>query len=240
MRSFKAQVSFFMIIGVLAVLIISIALFTRNANLKINTQKYGTYSNIYNSVDECISNALFYSAYYVGINGGYVYPRDTYATPLGNLTVALKDNQSRIVTQDVIISNIETMMSDLIPICANDIFSKYSQYEITAGQPFTQLTLTKNTIDAKVTYSVKIKEEGKETELKDFTVSQPIRLGFIVASASEMINRYLANGDKFDINYITGLDFNVKIIPYDARKAIVMTDMKSTVKDHPYIFIFLI
>ena len=55
----------------------------------------------------------------------------------------------------------------------------------------------------------------------------------------KIINDYISTG-LVDINYITNLDINVKIMPYFDKKLVLLIDEKSTVKSHAYIFAFVI
>lgn len=235
----KAQLSIFILVGVIIVLVAA-ALYTITAQKsRLAEISYGAFAEIHNSVQNCIENSLLYSAFYISIKGGYLNPPDYYESPFGNVSYGMKDGTKVLAGIDVIKTELAILVNELIPVCTADIFEKMPQYKITAEPPLTDIMLARNSVDAIVEYKITARLDQKEKVFDRFSASVPIRLSYIHSKINDIIDNAISS-EGIDMTYINGIDLDVRILPYKDTKLFIVSDKQSMINNMAFPFVFAV
>ena len=237
----RGQISLFMIIGIILLLVISVTMYILQSVNNINTNNYkDTPQNVREYVEQCTEQLTYEAAYYVALNGGY-YALPDYFDFNGYKVVYYYGGG--IPARDEIASNMAAYITDRIPLCVNH-FNNYKQkgMDITEETPKTRVTIFDNYILAEFEYPIIVKQGKQVLELKEFpSVRVPVRLGLLHNASVQVTDLFVQDPTILQISKIDDIAQALGVtIYYDwvgDRLAFVIYDPTSSIKGrYEYVF----
>lgn len=200
----KAQVTIFVIIGILIVASVSIYFFVFNKDNK-NNEIPSSVAPIYEFVKSCIENNLEETVYIMGQGGGYYFPPTLSNT--GGFTYYFYEGKNYFLTKSEIEKSISSAVEADILVCV-DGFSKFKDYEINEGRISVETTIENEKIIFNVNYPLSIKKAEEINVLNDFgEYSVNVRFGLIHSLIDELIRKNYYSKNSICIDCLTDLVF---------------------------------
>lgn len=241
----RAQISIFIIIALLLVLSVAIILIVNRSNL--NLSKYSNKDLSQESVkirsifDNCIRQRAVDAIRIIGLQGGYVrLPKKFIGINISDVAYGYYEGKKTLPTKE----NIENEISFYIELstlyCID--YNNFPNLNLSVGKPSAKTKIEKNYVRVSAKVPVSVKKDGKTFALdKDYTEDIPIKLGDIYDVAEGIINREISDSNYIQLSYLTGLNYNVMILPQDEKNIVyVITDNsnESRIDDVAYSFLF--
>ena len=200
----KGQISFFIIIGIIMLIILGTYLALRSTSEQplIPVQK----SPVQQFVDSCLEKNAREAIYLLGQNSGFIYipqelnnpllfyektPLDTYAIPYWWI-----EGKSFVPTNEYVNGQITRYVQENIENCLD--FSTFErQFDIRTGNPIITTSLNQDDISVDLSYPITLTDigNGQITELNNFRVTIPIRVKKALELARIVMEREAS--DKF-------------------------------------------
>ncbi|MBW3015062.1 hypothetical protein KY330_01445 [Candidatus Woesearchaeota archaeon] len=207
----KAQITIFIIIGILIVLLgVFVYIFTRTPEVQIEANVDGVRS----FVEGCIQNRLERGIDLVSMQGGSIYPVDYIETEEGVVGLAY-DSRDVFVS----IEEIEVELSAFVTSTLGSCIQNFSLFEeqgldIEEGEAFARARVLPQVVRVDVEYPLKI-VDGGVVELNEFTVSKESR----VAEAHTVIKSIVENTkeDWIDLAFLSSLG-DVTVLPVSSTE----------------------
>ena len=232
--SSSAQVSVFVIVGIVIVAGLFIFLFiSKDYKNDINT------NNIKNFVSDCIKQTGFDVLYKVGKGGGYYFPAN-FSTGSG-VTYYYSNGKGYVPAKSDIEKEISFYLERKLFLCTNN-FKDFPDFNISQEDIKVNTKIKDNYVDLDVLYPLSI-SKGENTELlKNFKVEIPVRFGVLYDSAKSIIDEQLGHESiclTCLLNISVKNNFYADIIVYDNQTVIFsFRDEKSKIDDKAFIFAF--
>lgn len=237
----KAQVTVFIILGIIIVAGILIFFFTKQETAKKQEIPPET-QPIYSFVEECIRQTGIEGVYAVGKGGGY---RNNYCEECkeDSVSVYYYIGKNNMPTKGVIQDEISNYIKEKIPNCINN-FKNFPDYQIKQEEIKPQVTILDNNVIINAEYPILITKE-KTTSFSEFKdIEIPIRLGLIYDSVKNIIDSQVqSNADALCLScleYMTDKN-NLSVTLEDHPTElffIKIIDNNTKINNMPYEFIY--
>ena len=186
----RAQVSLFVVIGVILLIIASFSYILSIDNTKVSKNTVGNYNAdpIKLLVESCISNRIEQGVFLNSYSGGYY---DIYRYDGANITAPylFYNNNSYMPSLSTVEKGIASYINDTIGSCLDSSLAlNYTNISIDKRSMDFKVTITEHGIDASAAIPIIIRSSGREIQLKDFSVSTPIPYKKVYDSASSILS----------------------------------------------------
>tara|TARA_Y100000034_G_scaffold28265_1_gene33982 strand:- start:770 stop:1495 length:726 start_codon:yes stop_codon:yes gene_type:complete len=212
----RAQVTVFIIVAI--VIIAGIGLFFI---LKDKISFGGGISpevmSIYSYVESCIKDELVESIELVGLQGGYINVPQQHLQAENLTPIAYGYNRGNNVlpTKNKIEAEISNYIKLHLSICLDS--GSFSGFEIKKGEINVDTKIKENRVLVLVNYPLGISKGDSSYLLKEYSVESLSKLWEAHNIADEMVNQLVADPSNIDMTYLTNLDYDVIIVPYDDK-----------------------
>ncbi len=243
----KGQLSMFIIMGILLLLVVSIYFALRSFVTSINMEKedkmagdFATMAervNIYTG--ECVKNFARDTLDLFGAIGTTLEPREgrfmlNEIQPVAYLRVNDKDYLPAIEDWQKTITQI---FNGLLVTCNYSTFQTHG-IEVTHGTMDTTVTVGDKSVDFKTNYPIHIAAGPTSKEYMKYSVNIPVRLGYIHGAMHEIISKEITNPGFIPLSVISQYDLGIMALPFKEQDTSVyyITDRNPKLKDPYYLF----
>jgi len=245
----KAQLSIFIILGLVIVALFAILLFFREDIGAMYAQSgigktealSPQISEIDSFVRGCISDSGYEALYIIGQHGGYFRPPALSTEP--GIPYYFAHGKSYMPTKEAIEREISSYVSMKLFFCTRG-FDRFDGFEISQGRIITKAAITDNEVIIDVEYPLVIEKGGTSFSLKEFKGARvPVRLGIMHNAASEIIQEQLKDSKNICLSCLVELyqksGLHISMLDYGEDSVIfIISDKSSIVNKKPYEFVF--
>ncbi len=252
MLSKRAQITTFLIIGIIILFVIGAALYARSFLVKKTIEPATTTGTIETAqlksyVELCLKSTGEDAIIQVGKTGGFMDP-----VPLPSMTYNGTDvyywyyiNKTIMPQKNVVESEIGNYIYFNLDSCLQNFTNFKAQgYEITAGKISPNITISSDQVSLKLNYPVTMKRGTATAVVPDYETSVNVRLGKILDAVGILMNDQSKTPDMLCLSCLTlqsvtnNLRFENKY--YDDMEYIKLTDDVVTVRNNPYEFSYAV
>ena len=237
-----AQVSAYIIVGILIIALSVVLLFSVNdssrENLQNQIEQTASFfpSSITTAIDECIKKSLEEAITTVGVQGGYVtIPSDKKTIDYVGISTAIWYYEGYISfpSDERIAGEIANYLNQNIPTCAAQTLGQEG-YD-TNVEPATIISFTKESVSAQVSYPMQRGGVNTNTEFADFKVDVNVPLKAYVDQAREIIYVILQDPGYVDLTYLSELNYHTQMFDFpDGNRLFIIDDESSNIKQEPF------
>ncbi|MEM4245153.1 MAG: hypothetical protein QW404_01795 [Candidatus Nanoarchaeia archaeon] len=246
----RGQLTVFMIIGVVLVVVIAIMVVYRSAitetinkevlqkevSLPPDVQKVRDY------VQDCIEDASPMLLYQIGAQGGLLVFTENKGFTKDDVYIAYGYYKNKNVLPSLgdFENDYAKFMNNYLPICLSA--GEFGKLEVVPLKPSTNLEFFDDKVRVTVDYPLTVNQEGGVYNLRDaYKVEYPLRIKFMHDIGDRIIKKVESDPKNIDISYLLDLGVDVTIYPYDKDVIIYsIQDTKSVVGDTPYVYRFVV
>jgi len=256
MKSKKAQITIFIIIGIIIILSIGIILYVRGGSAKkelvAEVEKLDRAGEIAirNYVEACLKKVSEDGLERIGMQGGYINisdPPDHIEDLPYNISYGLDNNADQNLLESyrpflsVLEKDLQEFVNSELKTCIKE-FSVFKEigFEITAGIINTTVTLTEEEAIISLDYPLTIKKGEAEARINRFGVNIPNRLKKIHELAKNSIRDYFDSGNDLDKLGDSPYELDDFIWIATADSIVTIKDYKFLLKNNAYAFRFAI
>jgi len=213
----KAQITLFIIMGLLVLIIITYALFFIQSadNTGLGESLQATPESVKEYVEKCNVLVSEQAAYYIASHGGYYILPELRKEWRGyEITYNYQRSaspQKIMLSREQIARNYADFVSDRLPICTM-YFDIYKQKGMVVEEeiPAADVVILDDKVIVKISYPVKITQGNQVYELNDYKdVVVPVRLGRIHDISSEITDRIVVDPEWIATSKIRSLMDNL-------------------------------
>ncbi len=205
----KAQVTIFIILGLIIISVFGILFLLKYENIKnyfesLNVERLNVppqIKSINDFIGECFKSSSDEALYFIGQHGGYYNER---VTGYEGIPYYLAKNELLIPKKEKIENEISEYINDAFIICINN-FEIFPGFEITKGIVKTKTFVSYEKVSFKLEYPLTIKKQKTAYQLKSFNYEVPLRLEMIYNVSSFIVNEHLANKDEICLSCLIEL-----------------------------------
>lgn len=238
----KGQITLFIVLAVVIVLVIAVAFYYRHAILeeeKVKAILPIEVKEIKEDIEECIGDIGLNSIYFIGFQGGYFIP------PIRSLKIDgdffpyyYYEGKNTMPPLSEIENEISLCVKTLLPNCLNIesdgfkfIYPKSTNIKTAIKDEF---------VNVEIEFPVTIIKDEIEFKLDEpYSKTYPIKLGQIYSTAEEIVDRTMQGDYVIDLEYLSNQRFNVTILMHKDKSLLyTLDDPESTVDDMVYTFMF--
>ena len=226
----KGQVTLFIIIGVVLLMLIALIFFIVRSQEAIKAEQKEL-PTIRHYIENCIEEVSYDAAYLLGQQGGYIYfgGQPVYTDEIvaayhyyegEDVTPTRQDMQNHISAYVVVNMN----------RCLDD-FRAYRRMNmnIRTGDMEAETLIGINEFVVKLNYPVTYTSEGQRMTIEEFNVIIPVRLGYIRSVVKEMAEKRIDLPRQTDLEFISRFDVEITIRYMGDRNILFeIIDPKST------------
>ena len=235
----KGQVSVFVIVAVVAIVIIAIY-FSLNGDFGKSVDP--KVKPVYDHVQGCLDIVGTEAIYYVGQSGGYFgVPEFAYQD---TIAYYLYENRNLMPTKEKIEENLGSYMDFIIPFCL-DGFEEFSDFEIREGDLNSKVLIEDEKVIFNVDYLLSISVEEDTYSFDNFRIEIPSRLGIIHKATGEVMEKQMKRTDGICLGclYEASEKYEVKFNILDTEQEdtvlMVVRDEKIGIYDNDYEFYYV-
>jgi len=251
MVSKRGQITIFIIVGILILLMASVYLLVQYDVFKkevelTQTQVISATSlggNIQTYIESCIKSTGEDAIVYIGKQGGYYQLPVIFDIDL-KLPYYFYQNKSKFISQTELEKQLSLYVDNELLFCLMN-FQAYKQqgYQIESGSIQTTTQINLGNVHYKINFPIYLTKGSSKKQLTNFEVKVPSRLKTI----HEMINTFMLDQIKFPesvcLSCLNKLalsnDLRVELGPVDNLTLFTITDQKVKIKKKDYIFEFV-
>lgn len=235
----KGQVTVFIIIGLIVVVIAGLLLYV-NSMQRDDQQLVDTLElpleiqPIHNYVSTCIKDTATRGLYLLAIQGGYInLPSEYLSADYSDVGYSYYYEGSSLVTKEEMESQLEQFINENVPECVD--FSIFSEYEITNSEIEANVDILPNNVIFDLDYPITAKQGDKVTELSLFREEIPLRLGYLHTILASIVDKTLDDPDWIDLTYLSSFDLKIDVLPYN--ESVLVYSIKDESEAEPFIFL---
>ncbi|MFH1439654.1 MAG: hypothetical protein ABIG89_03745 [Candidatus Woesearchaeota archaeon] len=213
----KCQISIFIIIGIITILVIAFLLYITDVIADKNSLDFTPYPDVRNNIESAHKKSLECSSYTIGKFGGFSEFKDVGLAEIDNSRLLAGELMTWIISNIINLSSLEE-----------------KGYTIKQGKIKTDIILAKNNIAADTLHELDVVKIGSEkTKLEKFHVDDDIRYNHIYNYANAQHKE-----EDISLNNLADTDFHADVFVIKNMSIFVFTDPESMIDQNPFKFIF--
>ena len=186
----KGQVSIFIIIGIIIVILFIIVL--TFVKFKPDKSSYGNENNnVQFFVDSCIEGSLKSATKLIAYHGGYlILPKKNITTENFMTAFGIYENNNTLISK----KNMEFQLAEYLNLAILNCVGNFTQFkgkEIIFEKPKSTVYIDLEEIKTNIKFPIDIKSENSNTRIEDFDDSLKIPLGRVHSIAKKVIEKQL-------------------------------------------------
>ena len=214
----KGQVTIYIIIGIILVLVIG-ALFLFRPNITKVEEAIEVPLELIpvkDYVDDCLRQVVTTGIYLLGTQGGYIFPPSgSLETDFSTIAYGYNLGKDNLVSISKMEEELSTYIGFGLPDCINFSVLEQEGFNITQEKIEVETNVNYDNIIFEVKYPLEIVKEDYSSKLDKFIQIVPIRLGYVHSVAKDIIKKNVNNPNWIDLTYLSSIGLEVNIIPYN-------------------------
>jgi hypothetical protein len=235
----KAQITPFIVIGLILLTGITIFLIVKDGGIKTLSVP-NEISPVYSSMQSCIEKNLEDSIEYISSRGGY-YDLPENSNDM-EIAYYIYKNENLMPSKEKLGEEIGKYINNDILFCLDD-FSENSEFFVQSGDPNSTIEIKDNEIIASINYPLSITKNNKTYFLNNFETKTETRLGIIYRVVKQIIDEQISNKDGICIDCLYDLsvenNLTIKTLDYNEDMIYIINDELSKSKENPLVFNFV-
>ena len=242
----RGQVSVFIILGILILLVFGSILFLVRTFQESPLEEQSTESvfltgTVENYIQSCVEDVSQDGIQFLGKNGGY------YNLPLisnYSLPYYFIENKSTVISPEELQTELAQYINHGLFFCLHnfEVFDEQG-YDIVPGEINTNTRITNESVQIDIQFPVTIARDSYQTQLTYFTASLPSRIGLIHSLTTSYLQEQELVPSSLCLSCLSILasehGLNIELIHLDEDMMYRVLDQKSTMNNKPYEFMFL-
>jgi len=246
----RGQLTVFMIIGVVLVVVIAIMVVYRSAitetiNKEILQKELALppdVQKVRDHVQGCIEDASPTVLYQIGAQGGLlVLTEDNgFVTDEVSAAYGYYKNKNILPSLFDFRNDYSRFMNNYLPVCLST--GDFGKLKVVPLKPSTSIEFLDDKVKVSVDYPLTVTQEESVYNLRDaYKVEYPLRVKFLHDLSDGIVEKVASDPNNIDISYLLDLGVNVAVYPYDKDIVIYsLQDTKSVVEDTLYVYRFVV
>ena len=212
----KGQVTIYIIVGILILIIVSLLFFFRNEvaqtfqQATISEEFETDLINIYDGIESCLEINLQDAILEISLKGGYYeLPNDTYKN-----SIPYYYGRGRVIrpSLSIIESEIGKAMDDIAEICLS--FVSNPKYRLESEISKTLINIEEGEVIADIVYPISVIRENSEAQVEnDYQVSTNTGLYQVYKISGELVEDLKNNPTELDITKLSGYEYPINLLP---------------------------
>ncbi|MFC1704997.1 hypothetical protein ACFLZ6_01565 [Nanoarchaeota archaeon] len=188
---------------------------------------------VYAHVEDCIRDSAVPGLYLLGMQGGHIYlPDDYVTTDYSDVSYGYINERPNLPSIDEMEAELELYIADAVTLCTN--FNLFYDLNISVQAITADVEIKDNEVIFNLKYPIIARAEGTTSQIEDYRVVVPLRIGFIYKTLNGILSKTLEDPDWIDLTYLSELDVQVELLPHNENTLVYsITDNKPM---HPYMF----
>ncbi|MDP2925783.1 MAG: hypothetical protein Q8N99_05415 [Nanoarchaeota archaeon] len=234
----KAQITIFVIIGVLIVSFILAYFFSIREHPESDISPI--INPLHNYISTCVKNTGEEAIYYIGTTGGYVAPPVNYSTDL-DIAYYIYQGKDLMPDKEILEKELSLYMDNFLYYCLED-FRDFPDFSVKYKDLKTLAKIDDNKVSFNVEFPLTVTKDKKKYFFKNFYAEVPVRLGKIYNIAKEIKDEQMKRDDVcLTCLYTLSEENNVTIHMLEASNdsiVFLINDNKSKLYQRDYSFYF--
>jgi len=235
----RGQITIFIIIALALVSAISLFFIFRERIFAPTEPLPPEAREIPKAIQECLEFNLVEGTILVGLQGGYTIPPDnaietnfsyiSYGYYLGKNTLPLKE---------AIEKEISFYLENAMLFCIN--LDQFPGIEIELKNPKANTKISPNSVKASLNFPIVLTKENSSSIIDEkYSTEYKVRLYEFYNISQEIISKEIQNPELIEISYLTNLNYDVSILPYEGNTIVyTITNIKINETENEYTFRF--
>ena len=212
----KGQVTIYIIVGILILIIVSLLFFFRNEvaqtfqQATISEEFETDLINIYDGIESCLEINLQDAILEISLKGGYYeLPNDTYKN-----SIPYYYGRGRVIrpSLSIIESEIGKAMDDIAEICLS--FVSNPKYRLESEISKTLINIEEGEVIADIVYPISVIRENSEAQVEnDYQVSTNTGLYQVYKISGELVEDLKNNPTELDITKLSSYEYPINLLP---------------------------
>ena len=212
----KGQVTIYIIVGILILIIVSLLFFFRNEvaqtfqQATISEEFETDLINIYDGIESCLEINLQDAILEISLKGGYYeLPNDTYKN-----SIPYYYGRGRVIrpSLSIIESEIGKAMDDIAEICLS--FVSNPKYRLESEVSKTLINIEEGEVIADIVYPISVIRENSEAQVEnDYQVSTNTGLYQVYKISGELVEDLKNNPTELDITKLSSYEYPINLLP---------------------------
>lgn len=253
MRLNKAQISYFLILGLILIFVIGIGFYfignLKGQKAKETAEKVQQISleaqpvKIY--IDECIKKVAAETAYEFGQRQGYHdVHKPNLDTNYSNIAYYYHKGNNIVPSKDVLEKEFSKILDENLLIDCTD-FSIFENlgYGIEFDDLNSTIQILKDNLIVNVNYPLLVEKNGLKSSIGTFSYTLPFRIGHIIDVSNDLVNSIVDEPYALDLTLLLNFDVGISVVHRDNCDDIyIIVDNESKAKpsDDDYVFTFAV
>lgn len=246
MKRTKAQLTVFMILALVILVIAGIAFYVMFSGRSSADQEISMLQDlpldaaaVKSYVKSCVDKVSVPGIYLLASKGGYIYSYDNvFDTENAQIAYHLIYGSRTYPENEFMEEELSRFIEDSLSLCLDP--KSFPDYEFEFGKPDVNAVIGINDVSVEVDYPIIIKKEGSKTTIPRSKVAYPIRLGHILKIRDDLLSK-IKDSSMIDLDYLASMDVKVTFLPYDGQNMIYsIYDEKSNIDSASFLFNFAI
>lgn len=246
----KAQVTQFMVIGIVLLILTSLFLYLRpkviQEELAVAEERLESIPlearPVYLFVDKCVKDVSIPGIYLLGLQGGYLQTQsETKETAnYGTIRYGFKESRGLLLPQAMMETEISNYVGQALARCVAN-FSVFTAQgkTIETGTSDVGAEILADKVIVTLNYPVSIIDENGRTALEEkYRVGIPIPLGMARDMAASIIQGLTENPEWVDITALSSSEARVNVIPLDPTTLLYAITLNPPLEQGPFVFMF--
>lgn len=230
----KAQMSMFIILGVVLIIIIGVLLVLMPASERSEIKK--GFDNVYvdTLVRECLTSETENGLFLMGYQGGYTtHPpnAETINIYVSDVAFWLKNGENMAQSNDRIQKELESYVNAAVPGC---IIANNNQYQIEVQGVKSMATIFDENLLIDADVDILFRKGDLEKKTGEFSIINEMRLGLILNKARQVTEDLMDGYEVLDDSEFTVVSYKQE----RNRHVYAITDQDTIVNGNPYMFTF--
>lgn len=231
----KSQISIFILIGVVLVIIISVTYYFLSLQTKgFQPEYFSESSPVESYVSDCINSQLQISIFRLGIHGGYAKPKHTFSGEFFDTSYLYYEGEDLSPSTEDMENTISYYLNTSIPAECN--LSLFKDTDITAGKVDARAKITDSKIIADIDWPIEIKTGSETKYINKFAAQHELDLPAMSSFAKNIVQNQ--EPGKLDILSLLREGYNTTIVPENNDLVYLIKDLDSEVLDEHFMFVF--
>jgi len=236
----KGQISVFVILSVLIVLIIIFYFL-----IKLNYIELGRVSPdvkpVYNFIENCVEQTSSDAVYYIGENGGYfISPNNS----LDNgIPIYFNKGEVSIPSLNDIEKELEMYVNEMLFFCFRN-FNDFSDFDVKQGEVKSEVKILPGKVVFEIDSPLSVSKGDKTYVFNDFNNEIDVRLFEIQKVSSEAVKIQQEYPEDICLSCLSDLaienDLIIKMMDYQESVIFLITDSESKINNEEYVFYFAV
>lgn len=238
----KAQLTLFIIIILILVGVVIIFLVIRGIEKEpVADIKDVFVGPVNDAIDNCVESTLIDGVRLIGLQGGYFnLPEKHFKTDLETIDYAYYNKKADLVSISEMENEISSYIELALPFCIND--SAFPDLELEKREVDAKTNIAEDYVSVNVNFPISITNQEKTVVLEEtYEKEVSAQIPDVYKVANDIINNIIANPEFIDMTYLSELDYEIVILPYDAENFIYsINDQSHRLDNIPYVFRFAV